>query len=90
VSSYNDGEVPFAEHLLIAREGTREQFEKLLKGRKIQPIGGFPSQHVDYYIVSALPVSELPGITAPMGAASSESAAPQRNPNEPPKSDKKK
>jgi hypothetical protein len=75
VSSYNENEVPFAEHLLIAREGTRPQFEKLLPGRKIERVGGFPLQHVDYYVVSALPASELPGIGAPMGAASSEKTA---------------
>jgi hypothetical protein len=76
VSSYNENEVPFAEHLLIAREGTLPQFERLLDGRKVQRIGGFPAQHVEYYLVSALPISELPGITAPMGAASSEKPAP--------------
>ena len=80
VSSYNDNEVPFAEHLLIAREGTKPQFEKLLPGRKIQRVGGFPMQHVEYYIVSPLPAAELPGIGAPMGAASSEKpVAPATN-----------
>ena len=72
VSSYNENEVPFAEHLLIAKQGTRPQFEKLLDGRKIERIGGFAPQHVDYYVVSALPASELPGIGAPLGASSSE------------------
>lgn len=72
VSSYDENEIPFAEHLLIAREGTRSKIEKLLDGRKFERIGGFPSQHIDYYVVSALPVAELPGIVAPLGAASSE------------------
>jgi hypothetical protein len=71
VSSYNENEIPFAEHLLIAKQGTRPEFEKLLDGRKVEHIGGFPPQHVEYYIVSALPASELPGINAPLGAASS-------------------
>ncbi len=72
VSSYNENEIPFAEHLLIAKEGTRMQFEKLLDGRKVEHVGGFAPQHIEYYLVSALPEAELPGITAPIGAATSQ------------------
>ena len=101
VSSYNENEIPFVEHLLIAKEGTRAQFEKLLDGRTAKYIGSFAPQHIDYYIVSALPGAELPGITAPLGAASSEGnprrplrANPATSPNPAtrlaPKSDKKK
>jgi 4-amino-4-deoxy-L-arabinose transferase-like glycosyltransferase len=53
VSSYNDKEIPVFQHLLIAKAGSRPEFEQLLKGRQFVPAGKFPAQHLEYYWVSA-------------------------------------
>jgi hypothetical protein len=53
VSSYNEQDIPLSEHLLIAKAGSRPEFEPLLNGRQVARLGQFPAQHVEYYLVSA-------------------------------------
>ncbi|MCU1286489.1 MAG: Melittin resistance protein PqaB [Acidobacteriales bacterium] len=62
ISSYNEKDIPVFQHLLIAKTGSRAEFEPLLAGRRIAPAGGFPAQHLEYYWVGAVSQSatELP------------------------------
>jgi 4-amino-4-deoxy-L-arabinose transferase-like glycosyltransferase len=53
ISSYNEQDIPLSEHLLIAKAGSRPEFEPLLNGRQVARLGQFPAQHVEYYLVSA-------------------------------------
>jgi 4-amino-4-deoxy-L-arabinose transferase-like glycosyltransferase len=58
ISSYNEKEIPVFQHLLIAKAGSRPEFEPLLKGRQFIPAGKFPAQHLEYYWVSAATASQ--------------------------------
>ncbi|MCU1305951.1 MAG: Melittin resistance protein PqaB [Acidobacteriaceae bacterium] len=58
ISSYNEKEIPVFQHLLIAKAGSRPEFEPLLKGRQFVPAGKFPAQHLEYYWVSAATASQ--------------------------------
>lgn len=57
VQAYDEGGPPAAAHLLVARSGSREQFEPLLKGRRVVQLGGFAPQKLEYFLVEAAPVS---------------------------------
>jgi 4-amino-4-deoxy-L-arabinose transferase-like glycosyltransferase len=58
ISSYNEKEIPVFQHLLVAKAGSRPEFEPLLKGRQFVPAGKFPAQHLEYYWVSAATASQ--------------------------------
>lgn len=53
IASYERNEVPDNEHVVVAAEGTKTELEFRLKGRRVTGIGGFPAQHLDFYLVSA-------------------------------------
>jgi 4-amino-4-deoxy-L-arabinose transferase-like glycosyltransferase len=61
VSSYNRGEIPAGQHLLVAREGSEEQLKTLLPDRRISHLGGLPTEHLEYFWVSA-PGMAMPGM----------------------------
>jgi hypothetical protein len=62
VSNYNRGEIPTGQHLVVAREGSLEQMKVLLPDRRISHLGGLPTEHLEYFWVSA-PGMRMPGMT---------------------------
>jgi hypothetical protein len=76
VSSYNEKDIPFSEHLLIAKAGSRAEFEPLLKGRQVARIGQFPAQHVEYFLVSAVPRQSTEQTQAAVSATHPQAAPP--------------
>jgi 4-amino-4-deoxy-L-arabinose transferase-like glycosyltransferase len=52
VKRYERGEIPQADHLLIAPMGLRREIEKLAGGRHTSRVGGFEAQRLEYYWVS--------------------------------------
>ncbi|MGE5207006.1 MAG: ArnT family glycosyltransferase [Chlamydiota bacterium] len=61
VSNYNRGEIPPGQHLVVAREGSQEQLRVLLPDRRISHLGGLPTEHLEYFWVSA-PGMSMPGM----------------------------
>ncbi|HET7751330.1 MAG TPA: hypothetical protein VFK81_18210, partial [Terriglobales bacterium] len=61
VSNYNRGEIPAGQHLLVAREGSEDQLKTLLPDRRISHLGGLPTEHLEYFWVSA-PGMGMPGM----------------------------
>jgi 4-amino-4-deoxy-L-arabinose transferase-like glycosyltransferase len=61
VSSYNRGEIPPGQHLLVAREGSEDQLKTLLPDRRISHLGGLATEHLEYFWVSA-PGTGMPGM----------------------------
>ncbi len=61
VSNYNRGEIPPGQHLLVAREGSEDQLKTLLPDRRISHLGGLPTEHLEYFWVSA-PGMGMPGM----------------------------
>lgn len=53
VEAYDQGRIPPADHLLVARAGTEEQLHALAPGRRFSHIGQFRAQHLEYFWVSA-------------------------------------
>ncbi|MGZ4824953.1 MAG: hypothetical protein ACXVZT_10055, partial [Terriglobales bacterium] len=53
VKRYERGEVPAADHLLIARSGSEPQLDAFLPGRRLSHVGSFAAQKLDIYWVSA-------------------------------------
>lgn len=52
VASYVNKEIPAGDHIVVAAEGTQSELEYLLPGRKVVRFGGFPWQHLDFYLVT--------------------------------------
>ena len=61
ISNYNRGEIPAGQHLVVARAGSLEQLKTLLPERRISQLGGFPSERLEYFWVSA-PGMAMPGM----------------------------
>lgn len=53
VKRYERGEVPAADHLLIARSGSEPQLDAFLAGRRLSHVGSFAAQKLEIYWVSA-------------------------------------
>ena len=52
IERYESGEIPSAEHLLVAPEGTQVEIAKQVPGRRVSYLGSFAPQGLDYYWVS--------------------------------------
>ena len=52
VKNYDRNEIPAGDHLVVAREGTRDELSQRLPGRRLSLLGGFPTQHLEYFWVS--------------------------------------
>jgi 4-amino-4-deoxy-L-arabinose transferase-like glycosyltransferase len=52
ISSYERNEIPEGDHLVVAAAGSKAELEYRLKGRRVTRVGGFPPQHLDFYVVS--------------------------------------
>lgn len=61
VFNYNRGDIPAGQHLLVAREGSEDQLKTLLPDRRISHLGGLPTEHLEYFWVSA-PGMAMPGM----------------------------
>lgn len=53
IASYDRGETPAAEHLLVAAETSQQQLSGMMPGRRIAHLGSYPPQHLDYFWVAA-------------------------------------
>jgi 4-amino-4-deoxy-L-arabinose transferase-like glycosyltransferase len=53
IDTYERGEIPPRDHLLVTREGFKPDTLKLLEGRRVSFLGNFRAQHLEYYWVSA-------------------------------------
>jgi 4-amino-4-deoxy-L-arabinose transferase-like glycosyltransferase len=54
---YEYENVPVEEHLLVAPENWQPEVVKLAAGRRVSLLGHYAPQHVDYFWISAAPVS---------------------------------
>lgn len=52
VQRYERGEVPAADHLVVAKAGSLEEVQKAVGSRRVSYVGGFAPQHLDYYWIS--------------------------------------
>jgi hypothetical protein len=52
IARYELGQIPDREHLLIAREGQRENLAKWTTSRRVTYLGSFAPQGLDYYWVA--------------------------------------
>ncbi|MGA7461173.1 MAG: glycosyltransferase family 39 protein [Candidatus Korobacteraceae bacterium] len=52
VASYANHEIPAADHIVIAASGTQKELQYLLPGRRVILFGGFPWQHLDFYLIA--------------------------------------
>src|SRR5579864_4216175 len=60
VSRYETGNVPRAEHLLVALHSWKPNVNDLTRGRRVSFLGHYAPQNVDYYWVSAAAAVEKP------------------------------
>jgi 4-amino-4-deoxy-L-arabinose transferase-like glycosyltransferase len=58
IASYERNEIPSGDHLVVAARGSQTELEFRLKGRRVTHLGGYPPQHLDFYLVSG--TSEQP------------------------------
>ena len=52
IASYERNEIPSGDHLVVAARGSETELEFRLKGRGVTHLGGYPPQHLDFYLVS--------------------------------------
>ena len=55
IPSYERNEIPDVDHLVVAASGSQKELEYRLPGRLVTRVGGFPWQHLDFYLVSGKP-----------------------------------
>jgi 4-amino-4-deoxy-L-arabinose transferase-like glycosyltransferase len=53
IASYDRGEIPPRDHILVTREGFKPETIPLLAGRRVSFLGNLRAQHLEYYWVSA-------------------------------------
>ena len=53
VARYELGQVPSAEHVVVARQGDRDALARNAPGRRILYLGSFPPQRIEFFYVSA-------------------------------------
>jgi len=52
VASYENNEIPPGDHIVVAASGAQKELEYRLPGRRVILFGGFPWQHLDYYLIT--------------------------------------
>ncbi len=62
--SYDRGEIPAVDHLVVAQGGSLAEVQKAVAGRRVSYVGGFAPQGLDFYWISP-GMSMMPGM--PMG-----------------------
>ena len=58
IDRYELGQIPDAEHLVVAPEGSQTTIAKEVAGRRVSYLGSFAPQGLDYYWVSAVGMSQ--------------------------------
>ena len=53
IDRYESGQIPIAEHLLVAPEGSQTAIAREVPGRRVSYLGSFAPQGLDYYWVAA-------------------------------------
>jgi 4-amino-4-deoxy-L-arabinose transferase-like glycosyltransferase len=53
IDRYDQSEIPIAEHLVVAPEGSQTAIAKRVAGRRVSYLGSFAPQGLDYYWVAA-------------------------------------
>jgi 4-amino-4-deoxy-L-arabinose transferase-like glycosyltransferase len=53
IDRYEQGEIPIAEHLVVAPEGSQTAIARRVAGRRVSYLGSFAPQGLDYYWVAA-------------------------------------
>ena len=64
IESYDRGEVPAVDHLVVAKAGSLAEVQKAVGGRRVSYVGGFAPQGLDFYWISP-GMTMMPGM--PMG-----------------------
>jgi hypothetical protein len=59
IDSYEENDIPAAEHILVVRAGTGPEAQILLRTRRMKKLGEFAPQHLEFFRISAAP----PGAT---------------------------
>ena len=62
IASYERNEIPEVKHVVVAAAGSQKELEYRLKGRKVEWVGRFLPQKLDFYLVSA---AGAPATTSP-------------------------
>lgn len=52
IRRYERGEIPAADHMVIAPEGERAKLEQLVPGRRVSLVGGYPARKLEFFWVS--------------------------------------
>ncbi len=52
VANYERNEIPAGDHIVVAASGTQTELQYRLPGRRVNRFGGFPWQHLDFYLVA--------------------------------------
>jgi len=52
VSDYAEGGVPMGDHIVIGRPGVEQAIVSMTNGRKVIPLGSFPPQNLEFYLVT--------------------------------------
>jgi 4-amino-4-deoxy-L-arabinose transferase-like glycosyltransferase len=52
VANYERNEIPAGDHIVVAASGTQTELQYRLPGRRVSRFGGFPWQHLDFYLVA--------------------------------------
>lgn len=52
VSSYENNEIPAGDHIVVAAAGAQKELEYRWPARKVIRFGGFPYQHLDFYLIT--------------------------------------
>jgi 4-amino-4-deoxy-L-arabinose transferase-like glycosyltransferase len=55
VANYEHDEIPAGDHIVVAAEGSLKELQYRLPGRRVIQFGGFPWQHLDFYLVGRGP-----------------------------------
>jgi 4-amino-4-deoxy-L-arabinose transferase-like glycosyltransferase len=55
VANYERGEIPAGDHIVVAAEGSQKNLEYRLPGRRVIEFGGFPWQHLTFYLIAGRP-----------------------------------
>jgi 4-amino-4-deoxy-L-arabinose transferase-like glycosyltransferase len=55
VANYERSEIPAGDHIVVAAEGSQKNLEYRLPGRRVIEFGGFPWQHLTFYLIAGRP-----------------------------------
>jgi 4-amino-4-deoxy-L-arabinose transferase-like glycosyltransferase len=59
IRRYERGEIPAADHMVVAPEGARAKLERLVPGRRVSHVGSFPARKLEFFWVSTPPAGHV-------------------------------